>query len=316
MIVLGSSTAAAGMGAAIDIVTQGGHALDAVEAGLRLVEVTPDVRSVGQDAWPNLLGEHELDASIMDGRTRDAGAVAGLHGFVHPITVARRVMERLPHVFLVGRGAERFAAEVGAERGDLMTDEVRQAWADWVQQRASPDQWRNWPPDELAPWARLTVDPETAHGTVCLMVRDSFGDVASGVSTSGWAWKYPGRVGDSPIIGAGNYADNRYGAASCTGFGEMTIRAGTARAVLHYLRDGLSVDRAVQSALDDLHDMDWQYRGVVAVYALDCADRHCVRTYARSTEGRCMYQLWTEAMSAPQEYEGTVFPPEGHGQER
>jgi beta-aspartyl-peptidase (threonine type) len=310
MIVLGSHTAQAAMETAVDMVKRGTSALDAVEAGLRLVEIAPDVHSVGQDAWPNLLGEHELDASIMDGRTLNAGAVGALHGFIHPITVARRVMEDLPHAFLVGSGAARFAHEIGAEQGDLMTDEVRTGWADWVRERTTPETWANWPPEVLAPWARMTADPETAHGTVCLMVRDTRGDIASGVSTSGWAWKYPGRIGDSPIIGAGNYTDNRYGAASCTGFGEMTIRAGTARSVLLYVKMGLTVADAVRAAIGDLHTITWLYRGVVTIYAFDRNECAHVSTYSRAGAAGCTYRVWRDGMSGPEQREGTIVQAE------
>jgi beta-aspartyl-peptidase (threonine type) len=306
MIVLGSSTAQAGMEAAVGVIVDGGHALDAVEIGLRLVETAPDVHSVGQDAWPNLLGEHELDASIMDGRTLEAGAVGSLHGYLHPISVARAVMSELPHAFLVGAGAARFAKEIGAEAGSLMSETVRSGWVDWVRERTTPEQWERWPVQPLAPWARMSADPETAHGTVCLMVRDQYGDIASGVSTSGWAWKYPGRIGDSPIIGAGNYADNRYGAASCTGFGEMAIRAGTARSVLLYVKVGLPLEEAVGTALRDLHNLTWSYRGGVTIYAFDREEQPHVARYNRSVEADCSYRIWQDGMATHETRRGIV----------
>ncbi len=314
MIVLGSDTARAGMEAAVEIIRAGGHALDAVEAGLRLVETAPDVHSVGQDAWPNLLGEHELDASIMDGRTLKAGAVGSLHGYLYPISVARRVMEELPHVFLVGNGAARFAEEIGAERGDLMSEHVRARWAEWVRQRTSPEQWTDWPAQPLARWARMSADPEAAHGTVCLVVRDRHGDVASGVSTSGWAWKYPGRIGDSPVIGAGNYADNRYGAAACTGFGEMTIRASTARSVVLYLKMGLPLAEAVRGAIQDLHDLTWSYRGGVTIYSFNQEEDLCVARYNRSKEASCRYRIWRDGMAVHEHREGLIVTPSSSGQ--
>ena len=300
MILVASSTAQAGIVRAAEILEAGGSALDAVEQGIRLVEIAPDVRSVGQDAWPNLLGQHELDASIMDGRTLNAGAVGALHGFVHPISVARRVMDDLPHALLVGRGAARFADEIGAQRADLMSDEVKAAWAGWIKARAPAQDWANWPPDRLAPYARLTADPETAHGTVCFLARDVQGDIAVGVSTSGWGWKYPGRLGDSPVIGAGNYGDNRYGAAACTGFGEMTIRAGTARAVTLYLKMGLSIQASLRAAAQDLHAATWQYRGRVTIYAFDRDENHHVLTYSRVDDRVHDYWLWQEGMTAPE----------------
>jgi L-asparaginase len=306
MIVLGSSTAEAGIEAAVGVLEKGGRALDAVEAGIRLVETAPDVHSVGQDAWPNLLGQAELDASIMDGRTLNAGAVGALQGFVHPISVARRVMEDLPHVLLVAEGAARFADEVGAERGDLMSDEVREGWARWLEERMSSREWQDWPADVLAPWARLTADPETPRGTVCLLARDRQGDVAVGVSTSGWAWKYPGRIGDSPIVGAGNYADNRYGAAACTGFGEMAIRVGTARSVVLYLKMGLSLQEAVCASAEDLQAATWRYKGRVTMYAFDRAEQCNVTTYGR-VAGEVSYWLWRDGMSDPEQRSGTML---------
>jgi beta-aspartyl-peptidase (threonine type) len=308
MIVLGSVTAEAGLEAAIDVLARGGRALDAVEAGIRLVETAPGVHSVGQDAWPNLLGQHELDASIMDGQTLDAGAVGALCGFTHPISVARRVMEDLPHVLLVGEGAALFAREIGAEQGDLASDEVREGWANWLQERMSPQEWAAWPAAALAPWARLTADPETTHGTVCLLARDGQGHTSAGVSTSGWAWKYPGRLGDSPIIGAGNYADDRYGAAACTGFGEMAIRVGTARSVVLYLKMGLTIGEAVHASAQDLNAAAWRYKGRVTTYAFDRHERHQVLTYTR-TEGGGTYWVWEEGMSGPEQREAAALSP-------
>jgi beta-aspartyl-peptidase (threonine type) len=312
VIVLGSTTAEVGMETAVRILVDGGSALDAVEASIRLVERAPGIHSVGQDAWPNLLGQSELDASIMDGRTLNAGAVGALQGFVHPISVARRVMDELPHLLLVGEGAARFAREIGAEQGDLMSDEVREGWADWLKERMSPEEWAKWPAEKLAPLARLTADPERAHGTVCVLARDGQGDIAVGVSTSGWAWKYPGRLGDSPIIGAANYADNRYGAAACTGFGEMAIRAGTARSVVLYLKMGLSLEESVYAAAEDLDAVTWFYKGRVTLYALDCEEGHRVLTYNRA-EGTSAYCLWKQGMDAPKRLEAGLVVPSQRG---
>ena len=309
MIIVASRTGQPGMQEAANVLQNGGSALDAVEAGIRQVEIAPQEYTVGQDAWPNLLGDHQLDASIMDGKTLDAGSVGALHGFIHPISVARRVMTDLPHVLLVGEGAERFAAEIDAERGDLMSDHVRQGWADWLQSKMSAKEWQHWPPEKLAPWARLSADPETAHGTVCFLVRDGHGNIAVGVSTSGWAWKYPGRLGDSPIIGAGNYANNRYGAAACTGFGEMAIRAGTARSVVLYLKMGLSIQEAVLAAARDMHEAKWAYKGLVTIYAFDQAEEHHVITYSREGEER-EYCFWQEGLPQPEKRLATIVDPE------
>jgi L-asparaginase len=216
-------------------------------------------------------------------------------------------MEELPHVFLVGAGAARFAREIDAEHGDVMTEHVRAGWADWIRHRTTPAERANWSTQSLAPWARMSADPATAHGTVCLMARDRYGDIASGVSTSGWAWKYPGRVGDSPIVGAGNYADNRYGAATCTGFGEMTIRASTARSVVLYMKTGLLLGEAVRAAIEDLHNLAWPYRGGVTVYSFDHKEDFCVKRYNRDAEGGCRYRVWRDSMSVHEQREGPVL---------
>ncbi len=128
---------------------------------------------------------------------------------------------------------------------------------------------------------------------------------ASGVSTSGWSWKHPGRLGDSPVIGAGNYADNRYGAAACTGFGEMAIRAGTARSVVLYLKVGLPVEEAVRSAMEDLHSATWFYKGVVTIYAFDRQEQPYVATYSHG-EGAVArpYWLWQDGMASPEKQVG------------
>jgi L-asparaginase len=225
-------------------------------------------------------------------------------------------MEELPHVMLVGGGAARFAQETNARRARRdacegiqqfveMSAEVREGWAQWIRERTSLEEWANWPGEQLVKWARLAADPET-HGTVCILARDAGGDVASGVSTSGWAWKYPGRLGDSPIVGAGNYADNRYGAAACTGFGEMAIRASTARCVVLYHKMGLSIAQSVRAAAADLHDLTWFYRGRVTIYAFDREERHRVMTYSRAGEGAA-YWLWQDGMDAAKKQEGITL---------
>jgi L-asparaginase len=220
-------------------------------------------------------------------------------------------MEQLPHVMLVGEGAARFAREVGAETPTksaegFLSAEVREGWEQWLRDRMSPQQWDDWPAECLAPWARLTADPETAHGTVCMLARDGRGDIASGVSTSGWAWKYPGRLGDSPIIGAGNYADNRLGAAACTGFGEMAIRTSAARSVLLYLKMGMSIKQATLEAATDLHETTWYYKGRVTIYAFDQEEQYRVLSYTRAG-GESSYWIWTDGMERAQRCLGETY---------
>lgn len=271
MIIVASSNGNVGMAKAMAVLRSGGRAIDAVEAGIREVEANPDDYTVGFNGFPNILGEAELDASIMNGRTLESGAVAAMRGYQHPISVARKVMERLPHVLLVGDGATRFSAEMGfPTQQTLLTPEMEDHWrkrlerelpaevADTIENR-----------DDLWRWVQFTTDPERAWSTVNFIAQDQYGDICSGVSTSGWAWKYPGRVGDSPIIGAGNYADNRYGAAGCTGMGEMAIRASTAHSLVFYMKMGLSVREAGQRAMEDLRDLGGRFISGMNLVALD-----------------------------------------------
>lgn len=255
MIVVTSANGIVGIQQAIEILRSGGTALDAVEAATRLVEANPNDHTVGYGGYPNVLGEVELDASIMDGRTLKAGAVGALKGYKHPISVARKVMEELPHVLLVGEGAARFAAEMGFTEENLLTEVAAEVYRQGLS-GALPDDKRDWLTGgiegNLARLARITADPERAAGTVNYIAQDRDGNIASAVSTSGWAWKYPGRLGDSPIIGAGNYADNRYGACGCTGWGELALRCSTAHSVVLYQRLGFGLEQAARQAMLDL----------------------------------------------------------------
>ncbi len=197
-----------GLPAGIALLRAGGSAMDAVEAAVRLAESNEADHYVGVGGLPNLLGEVELDASIMDGASRRAGAVAAVTGFPHPISIARAVCERLPqHLMLVGPGAERFADEVGIERGITLTDEARQMWRDGLTPEGLKVAEANIGPGEGA-YRRQVLEhlaamppPGGPWGTVNVLALDAAGNLAAGVSTSGYPWKYPGRVSDSAIIG-------------------------------------------------------------------------------------------------------------------
>ena len=277
MLIIASHNGAIGMRPAMAALKSGGSALDAVEIGTRLVEADPSDHTVGSNGYPNILGELELDASIMNGRTLDSGAVAAMRGFPYAISVARQVLERkLPHVLLAGEGAERFAREIGAEeRGEMLSDEIRQVWRARLEGIGAAQRVASQPDEPpLLDKVKLATDPERVAGTVNFIAIDSAGDICSGVSTSGWAWKYPGRIGDSPIIGAGNYADNRYGACACTGMGEMAIRAGTARSVVLYMQMGMELEAAAHTAMRDLRDLGGDYIGHMSLIALDKHGEH------------------------------------------
>ncbi len=254
-IVVGSANARVGLGAAVEVLRGGGSAMDAAIAAVRMVEDNLEDSGVGTGGMPNILGQVELDATVMDGRTLAAGAVGAIKGYPHPIDIARKVMELTPHVMLVGAGAELFAAKHGFEKAELLTDEARDAWKARVEGLAAPggniyeDQYELFM-GAVRDWTKLLH--EEIFGTTNVIARDASGDIACAVSTSGWGFKWPGRLGDSPVIGAGNYADNRFGAAACTGRGEMAIRAASAYSVVSNMRHGMSLEEALRSSMIDL----------------------------------------------------------------
>ena len=307
MIVVASRNGIVGIVEAMRVLSAGGSALDAVEAGIRLVEANPDDHTVGFSGYPNLLGQVEVDAGIMDGRDLAAGAVGALQGIEHPISVARKVMEHLPHVLLVGQGAARFAAEMGFQRREMLTEEARQTWEAGLQAAMPPGVYRQLAdlPD-LWRWVEIATDPERARGTVNFLAQDAAGDLCAGTSTSGWAWKYPGRLGDTPVVGAGLYADNRYGAVGCTGMGEMAIRAGTALSLVHYLKMGLSLAEAGRQAMTDLNDLGGRYRSRMHLIALDRDGNHAGFSSAEGSS----YIYITEGMPEPEEVPRTYVPVE------
>lgn len=231
----------------VRILATGGTALDAVEACARIVESDPADDTVGYGGLPNVLGVVELDASIVDGTTHAAGSVAALTGFLHPITVARAVMERLPHVMLVGAGAARFAKEIGSEEGELLTAGSREKWIARLREAGHT-------PASIAKaqaLAPVVVEMVKERGTVNFVAIDGRGNVASAVTTSGWGFKYPGRIGDSPIIGAGHYSDTRYGGAACTGFGELAMRNVTTKTAVDRLARGDTAAAVAEAAIAD-----------------------------------------------------------------
>jgi beta-aspartyl-peptidase (threonine type) len=298
-IVVASANGQVGIADAVAVLRGGGSALDAVEAGTRRVESDPSDHTVGLGGLPNLHGTVELDAAIMDGRNRAAGAVAALRGFEHPVSVARMVLKELPHVLLAGEGAAQFAATVGFPRRDLLTEPARLIWAGRLSEDGGP------PADpaydrlgaDLRRRVGLPVDPELAGGTVNFLALDGHGDLAVATSTSGFAWKYPGRVGDSPMAGAGLYADNRFGAAACTGRGEMAIRLALAFAIVAALRAGASPATACRRALAEAAGLEDPYHGPLGVIAL-APDGTCA---AASNRPDRTYIYQTVEMGAPVE---------------
>jgi N4-(beta-N-acetylglucosaminyl)-L-asparaginase len=211
----------------------GGNALDAVEAGVRITESDETNRSVGLGGLPDRDGNVTLDACIMNHES-ECCAVAYLQDIENPISVARKVMEDTPHVMIVGDGAFEFAIEKGFEKKDLLTPEAKETWLKWK---------------ESEDLKKPQINSEN-HDTIGLLAMDKDGNLSGACTTSGWAYKIPGRVGDSPIIGAGLFVDNEIGAACATGMGEAVIRIAGSHTVVELMRNGHSPEEACKLAVE------------------------------------------------------------------
>lgn len=295
MILVAGDLKDSGTARAWEMLRAGASALDAIEKGVRAVEANVGDHSVGLGGYPNALGVVELDAGVMDGRTRASGAVGGLRGFAHPISVAYMVMCRLPHVLLIGEGAARFADEIGAERADLLIAETRAAWETWCSEQGLDPARVDSAALIEAVWGGQ--DPQRSGGTTVYLAQDAAGNIAAATSTSGWAWKYPGRLGDTPVAGAGFYADNRYGAAACTGRGELAIRTGLARTTVLYMKLGMPVVQAVQNAMLEVQELPDLDSGIT-LYAIDATGGHDVVTINPGDE-TVMYSVAAGAAETP-----------------
>lgn len=221
--------------AAWEVITKNGSALDAVEAGVRVTESDLTNRSVGIGGRPDSSGHVTLDACIMDHKSR-CGSVACLEGIDHPISVARKVMEETPHVMLVGEGAKEFAIDMGFSKVKTPLKEVKKDWKEWKK-------------EEKAKRKKPEINHEN-HDTIGMIAMDASGNLSGSCTTSGWAYKMPGRVGDSPIIGAGLFVDNEVGAACATGLGEAIVRIAGSHTVVELMRQGFSPQDACKKAVD------------------------------------------------------------------
>ncbi len=220
------------------VLMKGGTSVDAVEASIHVLEDSP-LFNAGKGAVFTHDGKNEMDAAIMEGKTKKAGSVAGVTIIRNPISAARAVMEKSPHVMMTGRGAELFATKVGLEIVDPSYFWTERRWKA-LQQELVKEQQR-----QANPNARIQSDDDTRHGTVGAVALDTFGNLAAGTSTGGTTNKQYGRVGDSPIIGAGTYADNDSVAVSCTGTGEFFIRWTVAHDIAAlYQYKGMTVEQA------------------------------------------------------------------------
>jgi N4-(beta-N-acetylglucosaminyl)-L-asparaginase len=252
-----------GIKVAYDMMTGGADPLDAIVAGVQIVELNPNDQSVGLGGLPNEEGVVQLDASCMHGPTKRAGAVGCLEDVAEAAAVAKAIMDNTDHIFLVGAGAKKFALEMGFKQQNLLTEASRQDWLRWKSRLNPNDAWLDSgskPPirptrqdDEHASNAHIEYDrfgiPHT-YGTINMNAVTARGDIASATTTSGLSWKIPGRVGDSPIIGAGQYCDNDVGAAGSTGRGEANIKVCGAFLAVEFMRQGMAPQQALMKVME------------------------------------------------------------------
>jgi len=298
MLLLANKEAWPGFPTSVEMLRDGAISLDAMVAGISKVESEVKVRSVGYGGWPNMLGNMELDAAVMDGNTRDVGTVGAVPNTLPVARLAYEVMKRLPHVMLTGDGARRFATEIGFAEDDVLFEDSRRVWWERLERELSPEDLAKFPNIPLAPLSRAITDPERVRDTTVFLSADSARGIHAATSTSGWAWKYPGRLGDSPIPGAGFYADSRYGAAACTHTGEMTMRCSTARTVVLAMKLGYSLSDAVKLAVDELDELSTGFLAGVVIHAVDAKGNHEVVNFR--CEGEIRYWLWEESMPEPE----------------
>lgn len=236
------------------VLESGGDVIDAVEAGVKIPEADPNNHTVGYSGYPDRDGKVTLDACIMDGNL-NCGSVAFLENIVHPISVAKLVMQKTPHIMLVGEGALQFALANGFKAENLLTPESEKAWKEWLKtSKYEPvinienQAWQGDP-------KKLPGGPDN-HDTIGMMAIDATGKMGGACTTSGAAWKMRGRVGDSPIIGAGLYVDGEVGAATSSGLGEEVIRTCGSHTVVELMRQGLSPEKACKKAIERIVKRD------------------------------------------------------------
>ena len=265
---------------AAEVFKSGGSLLDAVEKGINVPENDPNVTSVGYGGIPNAEGVVELDAAIMDGSRHRAGSVCSLHMIKNPISVARLVMEKTRHTTLAGEGAFRFALKMGFEPQTLLTPQSLQKWQEW---KADPHHQTFW------------LSPEN-HDTIGMVGTDGKGHVVAGCSTSGLAFKIPGRVGDSPLVGCGVYADDNVGAASATGDGDLMTNYCTSISIVHLMARGASPQDACMELLKHMVKTDPQNKdGRVAVIAINT--RGEIGAACMNDSFHLKYALWRNDQS-------------------
>ena len=223
---------------AAEMILNDADTLDAVIAGVNIVDADPDDHSVGYGGLPNEEGVVELDSSVMHGPTHNSGAVAAIRNIMHPSKVARLVAMRTDHALIVGEGALRFARAHGFKKVDLLTDDARKTWLRWKESLSDRDDWIGPADGQDGGHSDRRDEFPITYGTIHCSALNEKGELSAVTTTSGLSFKIPGRVGDSPIVGAGMYVDNEIGAAGSTGRGEAVIRNCGSFAVVELMRQG------------------------------------------------------------------------------
>lgn len=260
-VVISSANGLRAVEKAWSVLEKGGDPLDAVISGVNIVEDDPDDVTVGYGGIPNEEGVVQLDASVMDGRTMKAGAVGALEGVKNPSTVARLVMERTNRVFLVGPGALKFAKAHGFKEENLLTERSRKIWLYWKEKLSDKDDWiprgdeEEKDPDIRWYIERFGVEDFRPNGTINCNAVTAGGDLVGTTTTCGLFFKVPGRLGDSPVIGAGLYVDGDVGACGSTGWGEGNLRSCGSHAVVELMRQGKSPEQASLATLERIVNM-------------------------------------------------------------
>lgn len=266
---------------AAEVYHAGGSLLDAIEKGINVVEDDPTIMSVGYGGLPNAEGVVELDAAIMDGTRHRAGSVCNLHMIKNPISVARQVIERTKHTTMAGDGAFQFAVKLGFQPQQLLTPASLKRWLEW---KANPNR--------QTFWLKSTEN----HDTIGLVATDGEGHVAAGCSTSGLAWKIPGRVADSSLVGCGVYADDHAGGASATGDGDIMTNYCTSIAIVQFMARGASPQEACEETLRHMVRTDPRNRSAQAA-VIAMSNRGETGAVCMNPQFRLRYALWKDGVS-------------------
>ena len=245
-----------GVEQACEMLKQNGNACDAVEMAAKAVEDNPWLRSVGYGGLPNSEMDVELVAGFMNGTTMGVGAVAGIHDFANPISIAKRLSNETTNCILAAEGAERFASHEGFERKNMLTERAKKQYWEKIEE------------------TKMTQNPYKGHDTVGVSVLDDQGNIAAGTTTSGLFLKRPGRIGDSPIIGSGFYADSEVGSANATGLGEDLMKGCISYEIVRRMKDGETPQEACDHAVKELNDKLKRSRGEVSDLSVVAIDKN------------------------------------------